>query len=211
MDFRDIASFVLSKSSPAEIEAAFRATVSESSAFSGRDPMILISESTNASMAIRVFAEGVPRTPLTAADGSIHNVVTQSDLLREFLKRSKSNSEVEAAISERIGGLGISNTNFISVTDTTPAVECFRHLKFMTSVPVVDAAGTLIAYVDASCLRSFGTAHLSELSKPILQYLQQYQPQVRTLECCSKKLPNKIQTGALSMHSEGIIHVWRMC
>jgi len=178
-DYLDILAYLLAAP---DMTAAFQDNVLLTVEKSGRDPLVLTAGDTKASMAVRVFAEGVQRIPTTGADGSIQGVLTQADMLRHFATNCDSNADLSAAAHSHLSQLHFDDKPLITVTADLTALECFQKIiaNRIHSVPVLDGSGRLLAVVDATCLKGFEASTFTLLNLPVMEFLSKAAPQALT-------------------------------
>lgn len=153
--------------------------VSKITGLSDRDPFEPLEETTPANALVELFALGIHRLPIVK-QGEIVQIISQSTFCKHLLDNSTPWKEVDELFGVRGGGrsrnLG-EKLAFVKRTDTVLEVLKKIDESLVSSVPVVDESGAIVASFSAADLRGvFGNA-LASLTLPVEEYLRKHSPQ----------------------------------
>jgi CBS domain-containing protein len=179
-DFNTIVHFMMSKTwghAPASLEElrtlknAFKTTtVGQLFAEGSRSPFVVIDEATQGLLDVILYLGkyGVHRV-LTASDGQITNILTQTAML-EVIANNLGSFEAITKLPISELGLGLTHAVF-SVTLEDSTWEAFRvmHEKNVSAVAVLDEKGAIIGNISAVDVSNkiLDPAQFATLSKPI--------------------------------------------
>jgi len=125
-----------------------------------------------------VFSPSSHRIAVFSSDGSINNIVSQSDIIR-FLQRHRNDIPKEL-LNETVenlfydGDIKKQPSGSVHVVPSTlPAIQALAKLHEMdvSALGVVSDEGILLSNLSASDLRGIDTDHLEWLALPVGQYL----------------------------------------
>ncbi|KAI9183286.1 hypothetical protein H9P43_004203 [Blastocladiella emersonii ATCC 22665] len=126
-------------------------------------------------LTLQQFTRGIHRALLTSVAGDPTRVFTQSDVLRYIAADLAAFLPAGVTPDTPLGALPLQSTftSLISVRADTPARDAFLTLwqKNVQAVPVLDAAGRVVATVSGASLRGITSAAVAMLDLPVAEFL----------------------------------------